>query len=267
MNSILKKLILAVAAVLSVAAQAEEYGFLGFYDYKPPGEKCSSRAFETKPMASLADFKALEKAFKTAHPDPIHTICHPLKPDEATIVYEYRKKIEAFNCVVTVISHITASSVEQANELLRKRVEKEPKQFFTAPRVVFTWAGSPSRKSIYEEDYAGVRIRFTTGKTSSGTVVHAQGRNTNGTQAVLVELQAGGKTHRFLLAPGDSFNAPLGVIDSFEVTAQKTATPQPGEKSFIDAKFDQFKQLIRQNVTLPNGKFNPEKLTTTGVRG
>jgi hypothetical protein len=261
-------IVVALALVAVSSGWAADYQFLGYYDYKPPGEKCSSRAFETKPVNSVAEFRTMEKAFKAAHPDPVQTICWLLNPDEAAVVYEWQLKSVTGNCTITSVSHLTASTVAQAREFLAQRVAKEPKLFLTPPKIVFTWLGATGRKTTYEEDYEGVRIKFTIARLSSGTVVVAQGRNNNPAQSVLVQFEAGEKSRRVVVRPGDSFSLSLGKVDAFDVTAQKIATPPAVEKSDTDRAIDWMKARVKQHLLTPDGEFHPEKKTySADLRG
>lgn len=66
------------------------------------------------------------------------------KIDYKTVLSEteftkFSKKIAGWNCKSNVVSYITAKSIEDCNKLLADKLAKDPEDFTTPPKIIFTW--------------------------------------------------------------------------------------------------------------------------------
>ena len=117
-------------------AQETKKLFVGIYENKRG--ICGDYDFINMEVTTYAEFNTRRTQFKEAYKNSSALL---VESHEAIIIFAYEKKMDGWNCKSDVRSYITAKSVEDCNKLLADKVAKNPKDFTTPPKIIFTWQG------------------------------------------------------------------------------------------------------------------------------
>lgn len=256
-------LVLCWSASIGVSLRGSDYHFIGIYQSQTPGRSywTQDRQLEESPLNSRAEYSERQKAFAAARKGQSPT-SYLLTPDRASLVFEFQTFLDGFKGEFRGIGVIHGKDVEQAHELLAKRVAEKSKYHLTPPKVIFTWRGDGGFKQVITRNYSGVQITFTAVRSASGsTTVHAQGKNTHREFAALVGFTLNGGTSGapLRLEPGAGFNQPLGSVDTFDV---QVGIVDPAEKG-ADL-WGAVKEVVLEQMSAKDGKL---KLNDRGVGG
>lgn len=97
--------------------------------------------------------------------------------NQSVIAYQYEKKISGWGCNSNIISTKIGKSIEDCNKQLADHLVKNPNDFTTQPKIIFTWQGVGNSKAQYTTDFGGLNGSFTSGNTATKTMIVAQLKN------------------------------------------------------------------------------------------
>lgn len=253
-----------LSSILTIRCLAQDYHFVGFYQRPEAGKSywCADGFMEEKGLTNRDEYSRARKVFFDAHKRESPSM-HLLTPDNAAVVYEFRKYSEAFNCVFNVLGIVTGTDVEDANRQLARKVAEHPKIYASPPRIIFTWKGGEFKKTVVRT-YDGVEIKFTSARASDGkTAVLAQGKNTSTDNTAVVVLAMDGKPSGkpILVPPGGRFNHNLGKGENVSVDVRYISHEEAST-----GVIDFIKSTMRDWITVKDGRMKPTRDTGGGTR-
>ncbi|MBI3111408.1 MAG: hypothetical protein HYZ01_07540 [Ignavibacteriales bacterium] len=253
-----------LSAILTMSCLAQDYHFVGFYQKPEAGKSywCADSFMEEKGLANRDEYSRVRKAFFDAHKKE-SPATHLLTPDNAALVYEFRKPLPGFNCIPNALGIVTGADVEGATRQLAKRIAEHPKSYASKPRIIFTWKGGEYKKTVVRT-YDGVEIKFTSAKASAGkTAVFAQGKNTSTDNTAVVVLTMDGKPSGkpILVPPGGRFNHNLGKGENVSVDVRYISHEEAST-----GVIDFIKSTIRDWITVKDGRMKPTRDTGPAER-
>lgn len=225
--------------------------------------------------------KEIRKEFKGL---PIILVVYP---NQAVIVYEYRKEEIPWSCSKRLYTYWIGTNLSECRESMEKDVLKRPKHYFTKPVVNLERAPivEPRTTAIFQ-NWDGIEVTYKFGKAGSpDEFAVIQFKNTLKNKAANVAVfnkktyntlaQLSKPLEEILLEPGWNGTFKLNNPDDY-ILIQKWE--EPGNKKSNRGTIDWLKGNIRSQVTkdyqalTPTQKDSINKLqnirgTTWGVRG
>ena len=245
------------------AQQAKPCLFIGLYDANKRGI-CSDREMVHEEIEDYFDYVVKSKAF-----NELHKTQNPntrfIGPEECVITYRYEKEISGWKCNSNVVGIKTGKTLEDCNKQLADQQVKYPKDFTTAPNMLFTWQGKGKNKSEYSKDFGGVSGRFISVKGNGGKdLIVAKFRNKlkDKTAILLLQTDAGIMLQEYI-KPGELLSKSFDTKKlEIQVIYQHVDSPSPflKVKEFIKEKF-------KEQIINDKGLIKSTKDGSIGVRG
>jgi hypothetical protein len=245
------------------AQEAKPCLFIGTFEKNKRGI-CGDYELVHEEVADYAEFVIKRIAFQKEHStlSPNTKFIHA---NESVIAYQYEKKISGWGCNSTVISTKTGKSIEECNKQLTDHLAKNPKDFTTPPKTIFSWQGKNNVTAVYTKDFGGLTGKFTATNTGSKSFVVAQLSNNTAEMIayVLLKTDSGAETVEYI-NPGATLTKKYYTKNlELKVVYLDRKKPKP-TVDFIKA----MKNQVRETLINENGKIRPMPTpTTTGVRG
>lgn len=132
----------SLCGALLLAAPAHAQGklhFVGFY-YEGPATAeidCLSQRLVERPVASKAEYVRVNQAFVAAHADGLPVTEMLTAGSGGVVVYSYTTG--SGNCTHTAIGKERAATSAEARRQLERNVEANPREFVSAPKILFVW--------------------------------------------------------------------------------------------------------------------------------
>ena len=151
--------------------------FVGTYDKNEGTKKgmCSDRGLVHEAM-DIKDYADLNKKFRDTHKGPS---TYSLLPNEAALVYEFEKNVAGWGCKIISIGVQKGKSLENARELLDKKIAESPNLFLTKPNILFEWTGTGlsgnTNNPKEEQGGGGNEEDNSNGNTTSGSAGNSSG--------------------------------------------------------------------------------------------
>ena len=245
------------SSLQSLAQQTKPRLFVGIYETAKRGI-CSDYAYVKEEIADYAEFAIKRKEFYETYKTNSKTLF--VDNNEAVIIYEYDKKISGWNCNSKVVSYKTGKTIEDCQKLLADQLAKNPSDFTTTPKMVFSWLGKPS-SSEYIADYGGLTGKFIAADLAPKSIILAQLKNTTKDQLAYVQLTTDdGKIHFEFLDPGITLTKKYDT-ETLEISVVYQKNNKPKQPFSI---IDFVKGHVKDYVTKKKGVVGG---TVIGIRG
>lgn len=234
--------ILFFSSVQFLAQETKPRLFVGIYESGNRGI-CGDYDFVKEEVADYAEFVIRRKQFYETNKKNSYAMF--IDNNEAIVIYRYESKISGWNCNSNVVSYKRAKTIEECQKLLSDQMAKNPKDFTTQPKTLFTWLGKPG-KSEYVADYGGLKGKFIATDLATKSIILAQLTNTTKDQLAYVQLTTDdGKKHFELLDPGSTLTKKFDT-ETLEVKVVYKKNDKPKEPFNL---IDFVKGHIRDRVT------------------
>ena len=237
--------------------------FVGIYESAKKGI-CSDYAYVSEEIGNYAGFAIKRKQFYETHKNNGRT--QFVDKNQAIIIYQYGKKISGWNCVSNVISFKTGKSLEECNKQLTEEVAKNPQDFLTDPKTVFSWqsVSITENTSQYEKDFGGLKGVFLSASTPSKSIIVVKLTNTTKNKSAYVQLTTdGGKKHVEYIGSELTLTRKYDA-KNLEISVVYEDSKKP-KQSFELIQF--IKSKVRDRVTSEEGKIKSVANSVGGSRG
>jgi hypothetical protein len=236
--------------------------FIGTYEKTKRGI-CGDYELVHEEVADYAEFVVKRIAFEKEHKSQSPNTKF-INFNECVIAFQYEKKISGWNCNSTVISTRTSKSLDECNRLMGEQVTKYPKDFTTQPKAIFSWQGKSDGTNVYSEDFGGLNGKFTSGNTTTKSIIVAKlTNNTKNKLASVTLTMDNGDKKVYKIYPGESITEKCDTknLDIKVIYVDNKVEPTI---EVINA----MKNFVRKRIINENGKLKTIPSTaSSGVRG
>lgn len=140
----MKQKIVAILLMLfckTLLAQTKPALFIGTYDIDMgKGFMCSDRGMIRQEVLDYKEYIALSTSFWKKYKKNFPSTTF-VAANRAVIIYEFQKRRGGWNCTVNSIAVQEAKNIENAKQLLNKKVALFPTDYATQPNIIFEFQG------------------------------------------------------------------------------------------------------------------------------
>ncbi len=118
--------------------------FIGTYNIEKKGI-CSSKVYIMENVKDKTEYETKRIAFKESHKndESFCTGTRFVSDKECVVIYKYQQRISGWNCSPTVYSIKVGKTLEYCTDEMNVYFEKYPKEFTSAPEIVFSRCNTP----------------------------------------------------------------------------------------------------------------------------
>lgn len=164
---------------------------IAIYEVKESGKSwmCRDYTYEVENVTDREEFNLLSNDYRSKYGD-LYLSLYFVSSTESSMVYEYQKEINGWNCTKKVISCVVGSTSEVCKEEMNRRYTLNIKDYKTAPNQIYSWTGNgtavidPAKTTVN-----GLKTVMRYGKDASGQeFIVAQFTNTSTDQVALIGM-------------------------------------------------------------------------------
>lgn len=245
-----------------LAQDTKSWLFIGRYNTTHKGF-CSERGWVKEEIADIQEYKLKSAQFWKEHEkDEPNT--EFVTPKECVIVYEYQAYRSGWGCSPKIIGLRKGSTIESCNKELADYVAKNPRDFTTQPKIVYTrQAKQGNQRQTITEDFGGVTGKFYVLENPGGgeSLACFLTNNTKDTLATVVIETPDGKKEIKHLAPGATWQKKIDT-KKYKIGASYQDSKEPIPE-FNSVEFG--KKAAKQFIILnENGKVKSEPYRNFG---
>ncbi|MCU7619180.1 hypothetical protein NZ698_18530 [Chryseobacterium sp. PBS4-4] len=240
----------------------EKSGLLiGIYEKAKRGI-CSDYGYETQEVQDYADFVIKKTEFQKKHINTSRIAF--VENKESVLIYRYEKKISGWNCSSDVVSFKTGKSMEECQKQLSDQLAKNPGDFTTDPKTLYSWSGKAEDRSVYTKDFGGIKASMLSADTKTKSIILAKFKNTTINQTAYIQVITDQNVEfQEIVEPGITLTKKYDA-KTMEVSIlyQKSNLPK---KPFNPVGF--VKSKLREKFTNGKNKIESKSMTAVGIRG